>query len=84
MLRSHLLRHFGPERTAELLRGYQKGQLLIIPPSEIFQGPELDGLDELESGLDSIDLIREIPESGSNSWVFVRSVEGVGLYNLSK
>ena len=83
MWRAQLLRHFGPERTAELLRGYQKGQLLIIPPSEIFQGPELDGLDELESGLDSIDLIREIPESGSNSWVLDGSRTKSGLPLLS-
>ena len=83
MWRAQLLRHFGPERTAELLRGYQRGQLLIIPPSEIFQGPELDGLDELESGLDSIDLIREIPESGSNSWVLDGSRTKSGLPLLS-
>ncbi|MCH2573072.1 MAG: penicillin acylase family protein, partial [Planctomycetes bacterium] len=83
MWRAQLLRHFGPERTAELLRGYQKGQLLIIPPAEIFQGPELDGFDELESGLGSIDLIREIPESGSNSWVLDGSRTKSGLPLLS-
>lgn len=77
--RSQLLKEFGPDRTAELLRGYQPGHLLIVPPSDIFQGPELNAVEELQKGLKSIELIQEVPEAGSNSWVLHGSRTKSGL-----
>ena len=67
--RAKLANTLGVEKTAELIRGYQPGHLLIVPPGTDYDAPELDGLKELESGLEAISWLRQDPEAGSNSWV---------------
>ena len=66
--RAQLLNHLGPEKTADLIKGYQQGHLLIVPPLELYTGPELDGLESLKSAIESIAWMQEDPEAGSNSW----------------
>ena len=70
--RARLVNALGPERAAELLRGYQPDYLLIVPPGVPYDGPVLDGLEELERGLGNIDWMRET-DAGSNSWAVAGS-----------
>ena len=66
--RAQLLNNLGPDRTADLLKGYQPGHLLIVPPLDTYTGPDLDGLESLRSSIESIAGMQEDPEAGSNSW----------------
>ena len=45
--RARLANEIGPEAAARLFRGYESGHLVTAPPGEVFDGPELDGLEEL-------------------------------------
>jgi len=71
--RARLVNTLGPEKAASLLRGYQPGQLLIVPPGALYDGPMLDGLRELSDGLQAISWLQEHAEAGSNSWVLAGS-----------
>ncbi|MBW1961277.1 MAG: penicillin acylase family protein [Deltaproteobacteria bacterium] len=66
--RAKLVNTLGPEKAAELLRGYQPGHLVIVPPGHGYDGPALDGLQELSKNIGAIQWLREHPEAGSNSW----------------
>jgi len=66
--RSQLLNNLGPEWTDDLIRGYQQGHLLIVPPLDRYSGPELNGIESLQSSIESIAWMQEDPEAGSNSW----------------
>ncbi|MBI4641068.1 MAG: penicillin acylase family protein, partial [Candidatus Tectomicrobia bacterium] len=66
--RARLVNKLGPEKAARLLRGYQPGHLLIIPPGVNYDGPILDGLKELSKGAEAINWLNET-EAGSNNWV---------------
>ncbi len=66
--RAQLLNNLGPERTGDLIKGYQQGHLLIVPPLDTYTGPDLDGLESLGSSMESIAWMQEDPEAGSNSW----------------
>ena len=66
--RARLVNALGPEKVADLLRGYQPGHLLIIPPGVEYGGPIADGLKELSEGAEIINRLGEI-DAGSNSWV---------------
>ncbi|PZC42142.1 MAG: penicillin amidase [Chloroflexi bacterium] len=66
--RAQLLNHLGPERTADLLKGYQPGHLLITPPLDSYAGSDLQGLESLQASIESIRWMQEDPEAGSNSW----------------
>ena len=70
--RARMVNALGPERAADLLRGYQPGHLLIIPPGVEYQGPVLDGLEELTNGLQNISWLGD-GQSGSNSWALAGS-----------
>jgi putative CocE/NonD family hydrolase len=70
--RAELVNSLGAERAARLLRGYQLGQLVIVPPGTEYDGPVLDGLQELSAGLDAIDWLRD-EDSGSNNWAVAGS-----------
>ena len=65
---ARLVRELGPERAAELLKGYQPGHLLIIPPGAEYDGPAADALEELTNGAEAVNLLKET-DVGSNSWV---------------
>ena len=69
MERAYLLNALGPEKTARLTRGTEPGHLMIIPPGAEYDGPVLDGLNELAEGLESLSWIKDGPEAGSNNWV---------------
>jgi penicillin amidase len=65
--RARLLRRLGPELTAKLYRSDSSGEPLIIPPGMDYQGPRLNGLDELQAGEATVGLVPDL--DGSNSWV---------------
>jgi penicillin amidase len=67
--RARLVRTLGPEKSADLLRGYQPGHLLIVPPGVEYGGPALDGVEELRRDLDDLVWLQDGAEAGSNSWV---------------
>ena len=71
--RARLVNTLGPEKAAKLLHGYQPGHLLVVPPGAEYDGPVLDGLRELQDGLEAIGWLRDDPEAGSNSWVLAGS-----------
>ncbi|HAT21823.1 MAG TPA: hypothetical protein DCS57_03310, partial [Dehalococcoidia bacterium] len=45
--RAQLINHLGAEKTSDLIKGYQQGHLLIVPPLDTYTGPVLDGLESL-------------------------------------
>ena len=71
--RARLANALGAKKAAELIRGYQPGHLMIVPPGVDYRGAALNGLAELEAGLESIAWLRDDPEAGSNSWVLAGS-----------
>ena len=70
--RARLVSALGPERAAGLLRGYQPGHLLIIPPGVDYDGPVLDGFKELSQGLEATSHLED-DGAGSNNWVMAGS-----------
>ena len=66
--RARMVSKLGPERAAKLFPGYQPGQLLILPPGEVYSGQLQDGLEELSRGAAALNYLKET-DSGSNSWV---------------
>ena len=66
--RARLVSHLGPEKAAALLPGYQKGQLLILPPGAEYPGDETNVLEELSKGADAAYWLEE-HDAGSNNWV---------------
>ncbi len=65
--RAKLVNTLGARRAASLLKGYQPGHLVIAPPGEEYEGEFLDGFQELERGLASVDWLKN-EDGGSNSW----------------
>ncbi len=76
--RARLARTIGAEAAAKLFRGYQQGNLLTTPPGDLFEGAELDGLDEL---IAAIDLAGDLAfgEGGSNAWVIGGALTATGM-----
>lgn len=76
LFRTRLLKLFGPERLAALVKGYPQGHLLTVPPGAEYLGPPLDAeqvLRPLAAGwLDAVDL-------GSNAWALGGSHTRSGL-----
>ena len=67
--RARLLARFGPERMAALMRGYEPGQLVIVPPDVRYEGPTLEALEALAHGLSHLTHLKEWVDQGSNNWV---------------
>ncbi len=65
--RARLVSVLGPERAAELYRGYQPGHLLVVPPGEPYSGDYADGKAVFEELADAVSTLTE-PDAGSNSW----------------
>ena len=65
--RARLVSELGPEKTAEVLPGFQRGQMLIVPPGAEYDSPVADALAQLGAGADAIGWLHEA-DSGSNSW----------------
>jgi penicillin amidase len=74
--RTRLLRRFGPERLAALVKSYPQGHLLTVPPGAEYLGLDLDPeavLRPLAAGwLDGVDL-------GSNAWALGGQYTASGL-----
>ena len=81
--RARMVSKLGPERAAKLFPGYQPGQLLILPPGEIYSGPLEDGLEELSRGAAALNYLNE-NDSGSNSWAISGSADGLRETALSR
>jgi penicillin amidase len=71
--RARLVQALGPQRAANLLRGYQPGHLVIVPPGAVYDGPVLDGLQALQQHLAALDWLKDDPEAGSNNWAVAGS-----------
>jgi penicillin amidase len=65
--RARLVNVLGPEKAAELYRGYLPGQMLIVPPGAAYDGPEADGLAEFQRLRQEVAWLSET-DSGSNNW----------------
>ncbi len=57
----------GGERAASLIKGYPAGHLLTVPPGAVYEGPPLDGLEELTRAAEEVNWLNET-EFGSNAW----------------
>ena len=66
--RSSLLKEFQIDKLVNLFRGYEKNNLVIVPPEKLFDGEELDPTEHFSNALEYIDALSEI-DIGSNSWV---------------
>lgn len=66
--RSSLLKEFNIDKLINLFRGYEKNNLVIVPPQKLFDGEELDATEHFSNALEYIDDLSEI-DMGSNSWV---------------
>ena len=66
--RSSLLKEFSIDKLVNLFRGYEKNNLVIVPPQKLFEGEELDATEHFSNALEYIDDLSEI-DMGSNSWV---------------
>jgi penicillin amidase len=66
--RAKLVNTLGPERAAALLPGHPPGDLVIVPPGGTYQGPVLNGSEELSRNLEGIRWLQDDPDSGSNNW----------------
>lgn len=71
--RARLVNTLGLERAASLVRGYQPGHLVIVPPGTDYDGAVLDSLKELSEGLETINWLRDDPDAGSNNWAVAGS-----------
>jgi penicillin amidase len=71
--RARLVHTLGAEKAASLLRGYQPGHLIIVPPGVEYDGPVLDGLHELQEHLEALDWLQDDPQAGSNNWAVAGS-----------
>lgn len=66
--RARLVNTLGPEKAAALLQGHPPGHLVVVPPGGVYEGPILNGFQELSRNLEAIGWLREEPDAGSNSW----------------
>lgn len=65
--RARLVNVLGPEKAAELYRGYLPGHMLIVPPGAIYDGPVADGLAEFQRLRQEVAWLSET-DAGSNNW----------------
>ena len=66
--RSSLLKEFQIDKLVNLFRGYEKNNLVIVPPQKLFDSEELDATEYFAKALEYIDDLSEI-DIGGNSWV---------------
>ena len=78
LFRTRLVKEIGPEKTAALIRGYPRGHLLTVPPGAVYEGPPLDGLDELSKAAEEANWLGEV-DAGSNAWSISGTLTQSGL-----
>lgn len=78
--RARVATTLGPERSAGLFKGYQKGHLVTVPPGAEWTGDDLEGFAELEVAARDLDWLGET-DAGSNAWVVggARTASGLPL-----
>lgn len=76
--RARLALAIGPDKAAALFKGYPQGALLTMPPGETYQGPSLDGFDELAAVAAELNWLGEV-DGGSNAWVISGERTASGL-----
>ena len=57
----------GGERAARLIKGYPAGHLITVPTGAVYEGPPLDGLEELTKAAEDVNWLNE-SDFGSNAW----------------
>jgi penicillin G amidase len=67
LLRTELAAKMEPERIAAVINGYPAGHLITVPPGELFDGVDLDGIEELRQAAADANWLLET-EPGSNAW----------------
>ena len=78
LYRMRLAKMLGPERLADLMKGYPQGHLLTVPPGEVYEGPPLEGLDELSEAAGAANWLDEV-DAGSNGWSISGELTESGL-----
>ncbi|MCZ6678841.1 MAG: penicillin acylase family protein [Candidatus Poribacteria bacterium] len=78
LFRTRLVKALGAEKVAELIKGYPSGHLLTVPPGAVYEGPPLDGLDELSKAAEEANWINEV-DAGSNGWSISGTLTQSGL-----
>ena len=78
LFRTRLALTIGPENAARLIKGYPGGHLLTVPPGEVYQGPGVDGLEELSGALEDVNWLKET-DAGSNAWSISGELTRSGL-----
>ena len=68
----------GGERAARLIKGYPAGHLVTVPPGAVYDGPPLDGLEELTEAAEEVNWLNE-SEFGSNAWSISGELTASGL-----
>ena len=64
---TRLAKAIGGDRAANLIKGYPRGHLLTVPPGSVYEGPLLNGLDELTKASQELNWLNE-HDTGSNAW----------------
>ena len=78
LYRMRLVKALGPQKLAELMKGYPNGHLLTVPPGEVYEGPPLEGLDELSEAAEAANWLDEV-DAGSNGWSISGELTKSGL-----
>ena len=78
LYRMRLAKMLGPQKLAELLKGYPNGHLLTVPPGEVYEGLPLEGLDELSEAAGAANWLDEV-DAGSNGWSISGELTKSGL-----
>ena len=60
------------------MKGYPSGHLLTVPPGEVYEGPPLEGLDELSEAAGAANWLDEV-DAGSNGWSISGELTESGL-----
>ena len=68
----------GGERAASLIKGYPAGHLLTVPPGAVYEGPPLEGLEELTRAAEEVNWLNE-SDFGSNAWSISGELTESGL-----
>ncbi|MCH8101912.1 MAG: penicillin acylase family protein [Chloroflexi bacterium] len=78
LLRTKLASLIGPEKLAALITGYPQGALLTVPPGAVYEGPPVDGLDDLIQAASEANWLNET-DAGSNGWAISGDLTASGL-----
>ena len=78
LLRTKLAGLIGPEKLADLITGYPQGALLTVPPGAVYDGPPVDGLDDLIKAASEANWLNET-DAGSNGWAISGDLTASGL-----